>query len=236
VDEHRLEQLRFIPAEVGADVVSCGRPRDVEVLIADPTTGEPLPAGTVGEIWLRGPGVAKGYWRGGAAADAAFTLDGHFRTGDLGTMHDGELYVTGRIAELLTVAGRTIYPQEIERVLRAQLRGLGIISAVFTVPVDAPGSGCALVVTSEIKGRPSKDRLRQLAAEIRQTVARELGVRPGAIVLLRRGGVRRATSGKVQRPAMRQSFLDGELGEVYADCEPPVVELLRSRLSEPVGP
>ncbi|MFI6762699.1 fatty acyl-AMP ligase [Micromonospora sp. NPDC050417] len=235
VDEHALERLLFTPAEAGAAVVSCGTPRDTEVMIADPATGEPLPPGAVGEIWLRGPCVAKGYWRDDAAADLAFTHSGYVRTGDLGTMHDGELYVTGRMAELLSVDGRNLYPQEIERALRAEHPGLGIIGAVFTVPLGEPGLGDALVVTSEINGRPSEDGLRQLAVGIRQTITREFGLRPAGIVLLRRGGVLRTTSGKVQRPAMRQLFLDGELGGVYADYEPLVADMLRSRQPTPVG-
>ncbi|MEV2240964.1 fatty acyl-AMP ligase [Micromonospora sp. NPDC049891] len=223
VDEHGLEQHLFTPSDSGAGVVSCGAPRDVEVLIADPTTGEALPAGTVGEIWVRGPSVSRGYWRDETATDPVFTADGYVRTGDLGTVHEGELYVTGRRAELLAVDGRCLYPQEIERTLRAQLPGLGIISAVFTVPLDGSGSGNALVVVSEVNGRPAEHRLHHLADGITRTLTREFGVRPGATVLLRRGGVRRATSGKVKRAAMRQLFLDGELDAVHTDCESLVV-------------
>ncbi|GIJ24175.1 fatty acyl-AMP ligase [Micromonospora lutea] len=220
VDEHGLEQQRFTPSDRGAGVVSCGRPRDVEVLIADPSTGEALPPGTVGEIWVRGPSVCRGYWRDEVAAGPLSPADGYVRTGDLGTLHEGELYVTGRTAELLAVDGRHLYPQEIERTLRAQVPGLGIISAVFTVRQDGSASGNALIVVSEVNGRPAEDRLRHLTDEITRTLDREFGVRPSGTVLLRRGGVLRATSGKVKRPAMRRLFLAGELDPVHTDCEP----------------
>ncbi|GAB3838669.1 fatty acyl-AMP ligase [Micromonospora andamanensis] len=223
VDERGLEQQRFVPAEAGAALVSCGTPRDVEVLIADPATGEALSPGSVGEIWLRGPSVSRGYWRDDAPNGTTSTADGYVRTGDLGTLHEGELYVTGRTAELLAVDGRCLYPQEIERTLRAQVPGLGIISAVFTVPLAGPGSEHALVVVSEVNGRPSEDRLRHLADEISRTLTREFGISPGTTVLLRRGGVRRATSGKVKRPAMRRLFLDGELDAVHSDRAPSMV-------------
>ncbi|MGC5054156.1 fatty acyl-AMP ligase [Micromonospora sp. DT48] len=223
VDEHGLERHRFIPSTVGQAVVSCGRPRDVEVLIADPGTGEALPAGSIGEIWVRGPSVCRGYWGDEATTDPGVSGDGYVRTGDLGTLHGGELYVTGRVAELLVVDGRCLYPQEIERALRAQIRGLGIISAIFTVPREGSASGDALVVVSEVNGRPSEDRLRHLADEINRTLDREFGLRADGTFLLRRGGVVRATSGKVKRPAMRRRFLDGDLVAVYSDGEPLVV-------------
>ncbi|WBB53439.1 fatty acyl-AMP ligase [Verrucosispora sp. WMMD573] len=220
VDEHGLERHRFTPTDAGPGVVSCGTPRHVEVLIVDPTTGAALPAGAIGEIWVRGPSVSRGYWRDEAATDRTVTVDGYVRTGDLGTMHEGELYVTGRTAELLVVDGRCLYPQEIERALRAQIPGLGIIGAVFTVPRDESRSGNALVVVSEINGRPSEERLRHLADEITRTLSRDFGVRPDGIVLLRRGGVRRATSGKVKRAEMRRLFLGDGLDPVYTDWQP----------------
>ncbi|MGW1680858.1 fatty acyl-AMP ligase [Saccharopolyspora sp. NPDC002376] len=232
VDADLLEQHRFVLAEKGADLVSCGTPRDFDVLIADPQTGEALDPGAVGEIWLRGPSITKGYWGDDAATERAFAPGRYLRTGDLGALHDGELYVTGRLAEVLTVHGRHLYPQDIERELRAQHGELGSAGAAFTMPLADGSAEEALVVAHEINGRPARERLEQLAAEIKQTVAREFGVRLDGIGLLRRGGVRRTTSGKIQRVAMRRLFLDGELNEVYADYEPRVVAALRPEPAE----
>lgn len=235
VDADLLERHRFVPAEIGVDLVSCGRPHDFDVLIADPRTGEALPPGVIGEIWLRGPSVAKGYWHNDSANERAFVSGGYLRTGDLGILHDGELYVMGRLDEVMTVHGRNLYPQDIERELREHHAGLGLIGAVFSVPLGEAGSEEVLIVTHEINGRPAEDRLRQLVADIKRTVARKFGVRPGGVGLLRRGGVRRTTSGKIQRSTMRQVFLDGELNAIYADYEPQVAEALRSRRREPAG-
>jgi acyl-CoA synthetase (AMP-forming)/AMP-acid ligase II len=206
------------------------------VLIADPQTGAALAPGAIGEIWLRGPSISKGYWRNDLATERAFTSGGYLRTGDLGTLHDRELYVTGRLQEMVIVHGRNLYPQDIERELRARHAELASVGAAFTVSLAEPGTEEeVLVVTHEINGRPAEDSLRQLAVEIRQTVAREFGVRLGAVGLLRRGGVRRTTSGKIQRAAMRQLFLDGDLNAVYTEYEPQVADALWLRRLEPAG-
>jgi acyl-CoA synthetase (AMP-forming)/AMP-acid ligase II len=237
VDADRLRQHRFVPAVAGTDLVSCGTPRDCEVLIADPRTGAALGPGGIGEIWLRGPSVSKGYWRNDSATERAFTPGGYLRTGDLGTLHDGELYVTGRLQEMVIVHGRNLYPQDIERELRARHAELASVGAAFTVSLAEPGTEEILVVTHEINGRPAEDSLRQLAVEIKQTVAREFGVHLGAVGLLRRGGVRRTTSGKIQRATMRQLFLDGELNAMYTEYEPQVADALwlRRLELEPAG-
>ncbi|WP_432931877.1 fatty acyl-AMP ligase [Microbispora sp. CA-135349] len=219
VDADQLEQHRFVPAESGAELVSCGTPRDHDVLIADARTGKVLPPGVIGEIWLRGPSISRSYWRNDAATERAFTPGGYLRTGDLGTLHDGELYVTGRLDEVMTLCGRHLYPQDIERELRARHPELGSAGAVFAVSLAEAGSEDLLIVTHEIKGRQAEARLRQLAVQIKQTVAREFGVHVDGVALLRRGGVRRTTSGKIQRAAMRRLFLDGELNAVHVDYE-----------------
>ncbi|GGO10215.1 polyketide synthase [Microbispora rosea subsp. aerata] len=219
VDPDELEQHRFVPSETGTDLVSCGTPRDHDVLIADPRTGEVLPPGVVGEIWLRGPSVSKSYWRNDAANERAFTPSGYVRTGDLGTLHEGELYVTGRLDEVINVCGRYLYPQDIERELRARHPELGSAGAVFAVSLPEAGSEDLVIVTHEINGRQSEARLRQLAVQIRQTVARRFGIHVDGVALLRRGGVRRTTSGKIQRAEMRRLFLDGELSAVCVDYE-----------------
>jgi acyl-CoA synthetase (AMP-forming)/AMP-acid ligase II len=199
-------------------VVSCGPPTDAcEVRVVEPESRRVLPDGRLGEIWLRGPSISPGYWRrDDPEVFRAVTADGdggYLRTGDLGVLHDGELYVHGRLKEMIIVNGRNIYPQDIEQELRAQHPELGKAGAVFGVP---GGAGESVVVTHEVAGVP-EERLRALASAIRLTVGREFGVGVGAVALLRPGTVLRTTSGKVRRSAMRELFRDGGLTPRYQD-------------------
>ncbi|MDI5908826.1 MULTISPECIES: fatty acyl-AMP ligase [Streptomyces] len=232
VSADRLERNEFRPtadaAETGRDVVSCGPPRGAEVRVVDPETLRTLPEGGVGELWLRGPVVGHGYWGREATNEADFRATtaegdtGYLRTGDLGALHEGEVYVTGRIKDVLNLRGRNLYPQDIEHELRVQRPELGnLAGACFSVPgTDGQGPDDVLVVTHEVRGIKDEERLRELATGMRLTVAREFGAPVGAVLLLRPGGVRRTTSGKVQRSAMRELFRAGALQPTYAEYQP----------------
>ncbi|WP_051705248.1 fatty acyl-AMP ligase [Streptomyces sp. NRRL S-455] len=205
------------------ELVSCGELHDLTCRIVDPETGAALPDGTVGEIWLRGPGVAHGYWDNTAATEEIFgaVLDGepYLRTGDLGALLDGELFLTGRRKEALTVNGRNLYPQDIEHELRSRHPELAALpGAAFTV-VDRRGERHeeALVVTQEIARHLPDEQYARLAADMKRTVVREFGLPVRGVALLRRGTVRRTTSGKIQRVAMRELFLADALRPLYAD-------------------
>ncbi|AZQ32229.1 fatty acyl-AMP ligase [Streptomyces cyaneochromogenes] len=227
-----LERHEFRPAVTAADeplrqVVSCGPPLGAEVRVVDPDTLRVLPEGSVGEVWVRGDIVGQGYFDREATNEDEFratTADGdpgYLRTGDLGALHEGELYITGRIKDVLNLRGRNLYPQDIEHELRAQRPELGnLVGACFAVPGEGPQGDEVLVVTHEVRGIKEEERLRELAAEMRLTVAREFGAPVGAVLLLRPGGVRRTTSGKIQRSAMRELFRTGELEPTYADYQP----------------
>ncbi|MFI1993789.1 fatty acyl-AMP ligase [Actinoplanes sp. NPDC020271] len=225
-DAAALAENRIVPAAVDGehrDLVSCGAPVGIDLRIVDPATGEELADGRIGEIWLSGPSVAQGYWQNPAATAAAFghrvgDADGFLRTGDLGTLLDGEVYVTGRIKDMIIVRGRNIYPHDVEQELRLhhpELRDR--VGAVFTVPAGDGSPDGRLVVTHEVQKLPAGRDAGDLIAGIRHTVSREFGVRPHAVLLLRRGAVRRTTSGKIQRSAMRGLFQAGELQPLHAD-------------------
>lgn len=225
-DPARLEAHHLTGAKPGAparELVSCGHAHHLDVRIVDPQTRRVLAEDEVGEIWLRGDSISSGYWEQPAATAETFHQrtadgeDGFLRTGDLGVLHDGELYVTGRIKETLIIRGRNLYPQDIEHELRMHHRQLdGGVGAVFTVPHGRTGND-VLVVTHEIRGRLVAEDLAALAQGMRQTVAREFGTRLGGVALLRRGGVRRTTSGKIKRAEMRDLFLQRQLPALHLD-------------------
>jgi acyl-CoA synthetase (AMP-forming)/AMP-acid ligase II len=240
-DAERLEQQAFSPAEAGRplrELVSCGPVRDLELRIVDPLTCEELPAGRVGEIWLRGRSVTRGYWRNEPATLAVFGATtaageaGFLRSGDLGVCVDGEVYVTGRIKEMIVVHGRNLYPQDIEHEIRARHAELSSgVGAAFTVLTPHE----EIVVTHEVRGRPDRALLQDLASGIKTTIARELGVSVGGVVLLKPGGVLRTTSGKIQRSAMREMFLVDGLAPLYEDVDPHVLKARRPREALPAG-
>ncbi|MER6993991.1 fatty acyl-AMP ligase [Saccharopolyspora hirsuta] len=224
VDPDRLEQHEFVPVtEGGRRLVAHGPAADYEVRIADPVTGAELPGGRIGEIWLRGNSVARGYWQRPDQTEATFRAgpgDGEFlRTGDLGTVHDGELYLTGRRREVLIIRGRNLYPQDLEQEMRLRHPELGSVGAAFAVPLTGGGGEHAVVLTHEVRPNLPEDVLRDLARRMKHEVADEFGVSVGGIVLLARGGVRRTTSGKVQRAEMRSLFLAGDLVAQFADVD-----------------
>ncbi|GLZ39386.1 fatty acyl-AMP ligase [Actinokineospora sp. NBRC 105648] len=211
VDREALARNEFVLSD-GPDaqeLASCGPTRATTVRIVDPVTLRVLESGEIGEVLLRGPSIAQGYWENPTATAEVFEAqlsDGvYLRTGDLGVLHDGELYITGRLKEMMIVHGRNLYPQDVEQELRAQHPPLaGLIGAVFSVDTD-------LVVVHEIRGRFSAEEHGLLTAEIRQTVGREFGAGVAEVVLVRPGTVQRTTSGKVQRMAMRAAYLAGTL-------------------------
>ncbi len=240
IDAAKLEHDEFVPAggsDGGSDGgaaqvvsrVSCGRPCEVEIRIVDPQTATPLPDGRVGEIWLRGRAVAPGYWAADEATRAAFGAatstgeKGYLRTGDLGTLYSGELFVTGRLKDMLVVRGRNLYPQDIEHEVSSWHDALRTgVGAVFAVP---SGNGAEdteeLVLVHECPGTlPELAGPATLAATIRHRMARQFGINFGGVVLVRPGGVARTTSGKVRRSAMRQLFVQRRLTPLCEDLSP----------------
>lgn len=196
--------------------VSCGFPRHYDLKIIDPKTLEPLPEGEIGEIWLQGGSVAKGYWNNPQATHdtfAAYTACGqgpYLRTGDLGFLHQGEIHVTARIKEVIITHGKNLYPQDIEHDLRRQFGVLaGRYGAVFGIMLDTAQE--TLVVCHELPGSFEDHELEQLSADIQGWVQREWGAPLAGVILVPPGEVSRTTSGKIQRAAMKQRFINQTL-------------------------
>lgn len=221
VDRAQLEQHRVRAASGAAPraaVVSCGAGwPEHGIVVVDPVSLEPCGADRVGEIWLRGPSVALGYWRNEAATAAAFHAEipgrpglRHLRTGDLGFLRDGELYVTGRLKEVLIIRGRNHYPQDIEATAgtaHPALRQGG--GAAFSI--DADGSGTEqLCLVHEVEREALRriDRPAILRA-VRAAIANRHDVQLVDLVLIRPGELPKTTSGKTRRRACRELHAAG---------------------------
>jgi acetylornithine/succinyldiaminopimelate/putrescine aminotransferase/acyl-CoA synthetase (AMP-forming)/AMP-acid ligase II/predicted amino acid dehydrogenase/acyl carrier protein len=214
-----LEEHHPRPAVDGqrAELVSCGAPLlDARLIIVDVETRRRCPDGATGEIWLASPSVAQGYWNQPEASELGFQArledgDGpYLRTGDLGFLHDGQLYITGRIKDLIIIRGRNLVPQDIEQTIEQCDQAIRP-AFVAAVSVDLGGSE-KLVVAAEVRRevRRSLDT-NALIARIRSAVAAEYTVDVSAIALLRPGSLPKTSSGKTQRAQVRRDFLAGEL-------------------------
>ena len=199
-----------------AAAVGCGRPGPgLSVVIADPEGQEELPEGGVGEIWVGGASVAKGYWRNALATRETFraTLTGRegrfLRTGDLGFLRNGELFVTGRLKDLIVIDGRNHYPQDLE--LSAELSHPALrpgCTAAFSV--DGAAEGEQPVVVAEVAPETAGEA-EKIADQVRSAIAEAHGLSARDVVLVHPGTILKTSSGKIQRRATRAAYLDGTL-------------------------
>jgi 8-amino-7-oxononanoate synthase/acyl carrier protein len=219
-DAQSLEGNQVVDAladEEGARelVGSGGNLLDQRIVIAHPENMTAVAPEQVGEIWVSGPSVAQGYWNRAEETDRTFhayltdTGEGPFlRTGDLGFMQDGELFITGRLKDLIIIRGLNHYPQDIELTVgKAHPRLRPGNGAAFMVEVDGAER---LVVVQEIERRQQREVDGVLEA-IRRDVAAEHELQVEAIALVKAGSIPKTSSGKIQRHACRQGFLDGTL-------------------------
>ncbi|MEO1198405.1 MAG: fatty acyl-AMP ligase, partial [Pseudomonadota bacterium] len=225
------DEVRQVPAEApnSRRFVGCGRAlRDVPIAIVDPTTTRRQPADRVGEVWIGGPTIANGYWGRERETVETFGVPmrdensdiGYLRTGDLGTMIDGELYITGRLKDLIILNGANHYPQDIERVAQTAHSALRHDNgAAFSVFDDHRGE--LVVLVQELERTRRRDDPAPIFSAIAQAVWRELEIPMGAIVLVDPGSLLRTSSGKLQRSANRQAYLGGKL-RVIAEWHVPI--------------
>ncbi|MER5418843.1 fatty acyl-AMP ligase [Streptosporangium roseum] len=198
-----------------SDLVSCGVPTGQRVAIVS-ESGTAKPDGEVGEIWVQGPNVARAYWRDEERSAEVFgnVLDGAdgtwLRTGDLGVVHEGELYITGRIKDLIIVDGRNHYPQDVEvTVQEADQAVRRDHVAAFALPGEETER---LVVVAERSRRAAGRDLAEVTANIRAAVAKSHDLRLHDFVLTEAGAVPRTSSGKIARRACVRAYLDGAFG------------------------
>jgi acyl-CoA synthetase (AMP-forming)/AMP-acid ligase II len=201
------------PGRRASTLVGCGMPVGQRILVVDPATGTPVRDWTVGEIWVSGLNVAAGYWGQPELSEHTFgaQVPGQsgrwLRTGDLGLLADGQLFVTGRLKDLVIVDGRNHYPQDIEHTVEhAHTAIRRHATAAFSI-VD---SGERLVVLAERAKDIGPDADAEVTAAVRAAVSAAHGIAVHDLVLLGPGEVPRTSSGKVSRAACRVSYLARE--------------------------
>ncbi|MFE7561234.1 fatty acyl-AMP ligase [Kitasatospora sp. NPDC057500] len=236
VDRARLEdaghpEVRQVPEEQGRPLVALGAPHGIRVRIVDPADGLAVADGAIGEIWVSGPSVGSGYWERPDLNDQVFGArlpdepgTAWLRTGDLGALVDGEVVVTGRLKEVMIVRGRNLFPQDVEREARAAHQALtGFVGAAFGIA--APDE--RVVVVHEVSPTLRADDLPAVAGAVQRRLSTEADVPCRNVLLVRRGTVSRTTSGKIQRTAMRERFLAGELTVLHAELDPQLALIAR---------
>ncbi len=190
---------------------------DMEVRLLD-EDGRPTGPGRVGEMHIRGGSVTSGYDFNQEATRAAFH-DGWLATGDLGFLHDGELYVVGRRKEVIIVGGQNYYGTDVELIAN-QVEGVGTRGVLaFAQQIDGTES---LVILAETKEK-DPERRKQLVAAIRNEISSLLGVSPGDVMLVKRGELPRTSSGKLERhraPALYAQVRDQAASGVKTEDEP----------------
>ncbi|MBF6133375.1 AMP-binding protein [Nocardia otitidiscaviarum] len=248
VDRGELNAGRMTPVEPDADSavaqVSCGYVALSQwAVIVDPENGKERPDGEVGEIWLHGQNMGIGYWGRPEESIATFhntltarqPMGSHaegtapgakwMRTGDFGAYLDGELYITGRVKDLVIVDGRNHYPQDLEYTAQEASTALrpGFVAA-FSVPADqlppevesGPGeSGEVLVVVAERGTGAAKLDPQPIAEAVRAAIAKRHGVTVRDLLLVPAGSIPRTSSGKIARRACRAAYVEGTLRGGY---------------------
>ena len=220
-----LEQNSVVESEISSPesrvLVGCGCPdMNTKVIIVNPESLTRCQKGQVGEIWVRGESITSGYWNRPQATQETFqaylqdTGEGPFlRTGDLGFLQDGELFVTGRIKDVIIIRGQNHYPQDIE--LTAQKSHPALrpnFGAAFTIELKRLEQ---LVIVQEVeRSYLRKLNVNEVVGNIREAVTAEHSLQVYATVLVKTGSIPKTSSGKIRRHACQAEFLTGSLNVV----------------------
>lgn len=212
-----LGQDLVVPTAPGDDdavaLVGCGQTwLDEHIVIGDPVTGTICPPDRVGEVWISGPHVGQGYWNRPEETEQTFhayladTGEGpYLRTGDLGFMRDGELFISGRLKDLIIIRGRNYYPQDIEYTVEqchpALRPGCGAAFSIEATDEDR------LVLVYEVDRQWRNADLTEVVKAVRQAVVEHHELQVYDVVLIKAGGIPKTSSGKIQRQACRAGYL-----------------------------
>jgi acyl-CoA synthetase (AMP-forming)/AMP-acid ligase II/acyl carrier protein len=201
------------------EYVSCGAPVPSEVVIVDTATGELLPEDRLGEIWIRSESVASGYWSDAAKTAEVFNASvegncGYYRTGDSGFLHGGEIYIAGRIKEMIIIHGKNHYPGDIERTVQACHPALAY-DCGSAVAIDRDGTE-RVIILQELKfAARNTTEGAAITEAIRAAVSAGHGIQLHAVVLLKPGGIFKTSSGKPKRSLCRDSWLAGVMEPLF---------------------
>lgn len=236
VDAAALEEGRVEPVQTDTansrELVGCGRVREeLTVRIVDPASHAICADGQVGEIWVAGPSVAKGYWNQPELTEEMFAAqvygadgqeDGAFlRTGDLGFVHGGQLFITGRLKDLILIRGRNYYPQDLE-LTAEQCHEAVTTAAAFSTETGGEERVVILVeLDRRYRPRPGLEErqaplYKEVIGAIRRSVAEEHQLQASAILLVKANSLPKTTSGKIQRHACRHDYLHNTL-EIWGE-------------------
>ncbi|HEY5030770.1 MAG TPA: fatty acyl-AMP ligase, partial [Candidatus Angelobacter sp.] len=201
-------------------IVSCGPPaQGNKIVIVNPQSLQPLSPDQIGEIWVSGPSIAQGYWNRSGATSSVFQAGvagedaEYLRTGDLGFVSHGELFITGRLKDLIIIRGRNYYPQDIENTVAAAHPALSSGSgAAFSIEMHGEER---LIIVQEVGRGQEKEKITSGALDaIRNLVGEQHEIQPYGIVLIKLGRIPKTSSGKIQRSACRRLFLEGRLSSI----------------------
>jgi acyl-CoA synthetase (AMP-forming)/AMP-acid ligase II len=226
IERHRVERATTADKDT-LELVACGRPpRALDVRIVNPETRTACTPNRIGEIWVAGPSVAQGYWNNPDATREtfeAFLTDcgtgPYLRTGDLGFFLDGQLFITGRLKDLIIIGGRNLHPQDIEMTAmnaHASIRPGG--SAAFAL-LGRPNEELAIVVETDRSTSAETDwrtteamsKFESVCVAVRRAVSEQLDVSPYRIIVAPNGAIPRTSSGKIQRRVCRSLYVNGKL-------------------------
>ncbi|MFF3545072.1 AMP-binding protein [Streptomyces platensis] len=232
--DRRALETNVLAKGTGTDspqLIGLGTASGTDVRIVDPHGLRVMPDGHIGEVWLRGRGLGRGYWNKQDSTVRTFravTADGEggfLRTGDLGAIQDGELYISGRLEDVLVLQGRHLYPQHLEEFIEHLDNGFsGLTGRVFAVPV--PGREAVVVQEWEPAASPSESPS-ELAVTIRDAVAGSHGIALGGLVLVPPGGLPRADNRSASRALTRELFVNDALEALYEDLRPELLHRYR---------
>lgn len=215
VDGPALERGEVLPPGEARVLASCGTPTPGQIIVIVDGEGRALPEDRVGEVLIQGPCVTQGYYADEPATQACFgqqLSDGRgpfMRTGDLGFIRGGELYIVGRTKDLIKIRGRNLYAHDVETAAGSSHDALRVeATAAFSVEQDHQE---VLVVAAELKRSARQVERTEVERAVRDAVLRAHGVAPHAVILLPQLGLPRTSSGKIQRGECRRRFVTGVL-------------------------
>lgn len=244
LDPTALEGGRVVPTSSpdAKTLVGCGRSNLQERLfIVDPASGVFAKPGHVGEIWISGANIGSGYWQSPETTRSAFesrladgSIGRYLRTGDLGFVHEGELYICGRIKDVVIIGGRNLYPQDIELIVESAHPSLrASASAAFSIDDDGSES---LVIVAEIERGALRGEKTPIVEAIVTNVVKELDVQPASVILLKPGAIPKTSSGKIRRSEVRRLLLEQTLNPQHAWVSPKAPPSHRNLIAGVIAP